>query len=144
MSRGINKVILIGNLGADPDVRSTAGGKAVANLSVATSESWKDRQTGETRENTEWHRVVFFDRTAEVAGQYLRKGSRVYVEGKLQTRKWQDKDGNDRWTTEILGRDLQMLGDGGSDRPQRSAPPQNAGSADQAPPHDNLEDDIPF
>jgi single-strand DNA-binding protein len=101
MARGINKVILVGNLGADPETRYMPSGSAVTNLSVATSESWKDKQTGEQTERTEWHKVVMFDRLAEVAAEYLRKGSQVYIEGKLQTRKWQDRDGNDRWTTEI-------------------------------------------
>lgn len=142
MARGINKAILIGNLGNDPDVRQTAGGMTVANLSVATSESWKDKQTGEQRENTEWHRVVLFGRVADVAAEYLRKGSKVYIEGRIQTRKWEDRDGNDRWTTEIVANDLQMLdgkpGGGGASAPapQPSAPAQPAPS--------DLEDDIPF
>lgn len=110
MARGINKVILIGNLGADPEVRQTANGLAVANLSIATTETWLDKQSGERRENTEWHRVVLFGRTAEVAQQYLRKGSQVYIEGRLQTRKWQDQQGQDRYTTEIICADMQMLG----------------------------------
>ena len=109
MARGINKVILIGNLGADPEVRHTQGGNAVANLSLATSETWRDKTTGETRENTEWHRVVMFGRLGEIAGEYLKKGSKVYIEGRLQTRKWQDRDGNDRYTTEIVGNEMQML-----------------------------------
>ena len=110
MARGINKVILIGNLGADPETRAMPSGATVANLRIATSESWRDKQTGEQQERTEWHRVAFFGRLAEVAGEYLRKGSQVYVEGSLRTRKWQDKQGNDRYSTEIVGNDLQMLG----------------------------------
>jgi single-strand DNA-binding protein len=110
MARGINKVILIGNLGADPETRAMPSGTTVANLRVATSESWRDKQTGEQQERTEWHRVAFFGRLAEVAGEYLRKGSQVYIEGSLRTRKWQDKQGNERYSTEIIGNDLQMLG----------------------------------
>lgn len=107
---GINKVIIVGNLGNDPEMRTMPNGEAVANISVATSESWTDKNTGERREVTEWHRIVFFRRQAEVAGQYLRKGSQVYVEGRLKTRKWQDQNGQDRYTTEIQGDVLQMLG----------------------------------
>ncbi|MEY4762481.1 MAG: hypothetical protein RLZZ200_2337 [Pseudomonadota bacterium] len=110
MARGINKVILIGNLGQDPEVRAMPSGSSVANLRIATTESWRDKQTGENKEVTEWHTVVLFGRTAEVAQQYLRKGSSVYIEGRLRTRKWQDKSGNDRYTTEIVGNDMQMLG----------------------------------
>jgi single-strand DNA-binding protein len=110
MARGVNKVILIGNLGADPETRAMPSGTTVANLRVATSESWRDKQTGEQQERTEWHRVALFGRLAEVAGEYLRKGSQVYIEGSLRTRKWQDKQGNDRYSTEIVGNDLQMLG----------------------------------
>ena len=110
MARGVNKVILIGNLGADPETRAMPSGSTVANLRVATSESWRDKQTGEQQERTEWHRVAFFGRLAEVAGEYLRKGSQVYIEGSLRTRKWQDKQGNERYSTEIVGNDLQMLG----------------------------------
>ena len=110
MARGINKVILIGNLGADPETRAMPSGTTVANLRVATSESWRDKQTGEQQERTEWHRVAFFGRLAEVAGEYLRKGSQVYIEGSLRTRKWQDKQGNERYSTEIIGNDMQMLG----------------------------------
>jgi len=109
MARGINKVILIGNLGQDPDVKYMPNGGAVANVTVATSESWKDKNTGEMQERTEWHRVVFFRRLAEIAGEYLKKGSKVYIEGKLQTRKWQDQSGNDRYTTEIIANEMQML-----------------------------------
>src|SRR6056300_801500 len=119
-SRGINKVIIVGNLGQDPETRHMPSGGAVTNLSIATSETWKDKQTGEQKENTEWHRVVFFNRLAEIAGEYLKKGSKVYVEGRLQTRKWQDKDGNDRYSTEIVANEMQMLdsrggGGGGGD-----------------------------
>lgn len=150
MARGINKVILIGNLGADPETRHTAGGNAVANLSVATSESWRDKASGEMRENTEWHRVVLFGKTAEIAGEYLRKGSKVYLEGRLQTRKWQDRDGNDRWTTEIIANDMQMLDGRGASGAMGSADKdyqrQGSDSRDPAPGPgpEGLEDDIPF
>ena len=110
MSRGINKVILVGNLGQDPEVRYTPGGSPVANVSIATTYSSKDRQSGEQQERTEWHRVVFFNRLAEIVGEYLRKGSQVYVEGRLQTRKWQDQSGQDRWSTEVIASEMQMLG----------------------------------
>ncbi|HTD10971.1 MAG TPA: single-stranded DNA-binding protein [Steroidobacteraceae bacterium] len=110
MARGINKVILIGNLGADPETRAMPSGTTVANLRIATSESWRDKQSGEQQERTEWHRVALFGRLAEIAGEYLRKGSQVYIEGSLRTRKWQDKQGNDRYSTEIIGNELQMLG----------------------------------
>ena len=132
MARGVNKVILIGNLGADPETRAMPSGTTVANLRVATSESWRDKQTGEQQERTEWHRVALFGRLAEVAGEYLRKGSQVYIEGSLRTRKWQDKQGNERYSTEIVGNDLQMLGGrgggagggsgGGGSAPGGSAP----------------------
>lgn len=110
MARGINKVILVGNVGGDPDVKYMPSGSAITNISIATSESWKDKQTGQQQERTEWHRVVFFNRLAEIAGEYLRKGQQVYVEGSLRTRKWQDNNGNDRYTTEIVGNEMQMLG----------------------------------
>ena len=110
MSRGINKAILVGNLGQDPETRSLPSGDAVTNISIATSEQWKDKQSGEQRERTEWHKVAFFGRLAEIAAEYLNKGSLVYVEGKLRTRKWQDRDGKDRWTTEVIADELQMLG----------------------------------
>src|SRR5210317_2582592 len=110
MARGINKVIIVGNLGADPEPRYMPSGSAVTNLSVATSEQWKDKQTGEQKERTEWHKVAMFNRLAEIAAEYLRKGSQVYIEGKLRTRKWQDRNGNDRWTTEIIADEMQMLG----------------------------------
>jgi len=110
MARGINKVILIGNLGADPEVKYLGSGNAVTNLRIATTENWKDRNTGEQVERTEWHNIVLYGRTAEVAGEYLRKGSQIYVEGRLQTRKWQDKEGQERYTTEVVGNEMQMLG----------------------------------
>jgi single-strand DNA-binding protein len=110
MARGINKVILIGNLGQDPETRSTPGGTTVANLRIATSESWRDKQSGEMKEQTEWHTVVCWNRLGEIAGEYLRKGSQVYIEGRLRTRKWQDKSGNDRYSTEIVASEMQMLG----------------------------------
>jgi single-strand DNA-binding protein len=126
MARGVNKVIIVGNLGGDPEVRYLPSGSAVANISVATSESWKDKQSGQTQERTEWHRIVLFNRLAEIVGQYLRKGAKVYIEGSLRTRKWQDANGNDKYTTEIVGSELQMLdskGAGGM-----------GGSADNLPP----------
>jgi len=154
MARGVNKAILVGNLGNDPDMRYTAGGAAVANISVATAESWRDKETGEQQERTEWHRVVFFGRLAEIVGEYLRKGSQVYVEGRIQTRKWQDKDGQDRWSTEIVANELQMLGGkgGGSanyesapqSQPQQSAPAPQAASSPAPAPADDFDDDIPF
>ena len=110
MSRGVNKVILVGNLGQKPEMRYTATQAAVANISIATTESWKDKESGEMRDKTEWHRVVYFGKLAEIVEKYLDKGSSVYIEGKLQTRKWQDKSGADRWTTEIVGNELTMLG----------------------------------
>ncbi len=110
MARGINKVILIGHLGQDPEVRALPSGSSIANLRIATTESWKDKQSGEFKEQTEWHTVVLFGRTAEVAAEYLKKGSQVFIEGRLRTRKWQDKTGNDRYSTEIVGNDMQMLG----------------------------------
>ncbi|MBV8343145.1 MAG: single-stranded DNA-binding protein [Gammaproteobacteria bacterium] len=122
MARGINKVIIIGNLGADPETRAMPSGTTVANLRVATSESWRDKQTGEQQERTEWHRVALFGRLAEIAGEYLRKGSQVYIEGSLRTRKWQDKQGNDRYSTEIVGNDMQMLGGRGGAGAAGAAP----------------------
>ena len=110
MARGVNKVIIVGNLGADPETRAMPSGTTVANLRIATSESWRDKQSGEQQERTEWHRVALFGRLAEIAAEYLRKGSQVYIEGSLRTRKWQDKQGNDRYSTEIVGNDMQMLG----------------------------------
>jgi len=134
----INKAILIGNLGADPEVRYMPSGGAVTTVSVATTRRWKDKQSGEQKEHTEWHRVVFFNRLAEVVGEYLKKGSRVYVEGRIQTRKWQDQSGQDRYSTEIIAEQMQMLsskegGTGNQTPPQQPEPPQN-----------NYDDDIPF
>ncbi len=141
MARGINKVILVGNLGNDPETRYMPSGGAVTNLRIATSESWKDKNTGEQQERTEWHRVAMFGRLAEIAAEYLRKGSQVYLEGSLRTRKWQDKDGNDRWTTEIVANEMQMLGGRAeSSAPARSAP---ADASDSGPPEE-FNDDIPF
>ncbi len=151
MSRGVNKVILIGNLGADPETRYTASGSAVSNIRLATSRNWRDKQSNELREETEWHRVVLFGRLGEVAGEYLRKGARVYVEGRLQTRKWQDQQGQDRWTTEVVAEDMQMLDSraggtasfGDDSRPAaRPAPNKDAGSP--PPADDDFDDDIPF
>ena len=166
MVRGINKVILIGNLGRDPEMRYTANQHPVANFSIATSESWNDRATNERVERTEWHRVVCFQRLAEICGEYLRKGSKVYIEGRLQTRSWEGPDGQTRYATEVVARDMQMLdsrggggdGYGGAPQsgppedygrgPQRSAPaPSQQGPAQQAPAppaDDDFEDDIPF
>jgi single-strand DNA-binding protein len=154
MARGVNKVILIGNLGADPEVRYSPNGSAVTNIRLATSDQWRDKQTGEQQERTEWHRVVFFSRLAEIAGEYLRKGSKVYIEGRLQTRKWQGQDGQDRFTTEIVANDMQMLdgrgemgGGGGGGAPRQA--PRDAGRQPsepepQAGPADDFDDDIPF
>ncbi len=145
MARGINKVILVGNLGSDPEVRYTAGGDAVANVNIATSESWKDKQTGEKQEKTEWHRVVMFRRLGEIAGEYLKKGSQVYVEGRLQTRKWQDKNGNDRYTTEIIANEMQMLGGrSGSASYNNDATPPPARPATASAGAEDFDDDIPF
>lgn len=154
MARGINKVILVGNLGADPEVRYMPSGGAVTNITIATSESWKDKQTGENQERTEWHRVVFFNRLAEIAGEYLRKGSKVYVEGSLRTRKWQDQNNVERYTTEIVAAEMQMLdsrgGQGGgamSNMPSSSAsqPPAHESSMSTANSHEAaFDDDIPF
>ncbi len=160
----LNKVTLIGNLGADPEVRFMPSGGSVANVNLATTRRWKDKQSGERKEATEWHRVIFFNRLAEIAGEYLKKGSQIYIEGRLQTRKWQDKDGQDRYTTEILAEELHMLGSksGGTGNfapeqsygnspamPSRSAPMQknNANTSSNAPPvpeYDDFDDDIPF
>lgn len=124
MARGINKVILIGNLGQDPEVRFTPSGTAVANLNLATTDTWMDRQSGQRQERTEWHRIVLFNKTAEIAQQYLKKGAKVYIEGRLQTRKWQDQNGQDRFSTEIVANDMQML-DGRSGDYQGGGAPQN-------------------
>jgi len=149
MARGINKVILIGNLGQDPEVKYMPNGGAVANVTIATSESWKDKNTGETQEKTEWHRVVFFRRLAEIVGEYLKKGSKVYIEGKLQTRKWQDQSGNDRYTTEIVANEMQMLdsrGGGGDFQPSSasSADSSKQPATASAGGYDDFDDDIPF
>lgn len=151
MARGINKVILIGNLGRDPEVRYTPNGVAVATLTLATSESWKDKQTGENVDRTEWHRVVMFNRLGEIAGEYLRKGAKIYIEGRLQTRKWQDKNtGQDRYTTEIIADSMQMLdgkGAGGNAAPMDAAQNAREESASMPAtntPADNFDDDIPF
>ena len=172
MARGINKAILIGNLGNDPDIRYTASGTAIANISLATAESWRDKNSGEQQERTEWHRIVFFGRLAEVVGEYLRKGSQIYVEGRIQTRKWQDKEGNDRYSTEVVANEMQMLGGrggAGAGAPMNTDLPGQTGSQARAPaarntapppdlsaqagkpaarpgaaPADDFDDDIPF
>ncbi len=156
MARGVNKVILVGNLGRDPEVRYSPNGSAVANVTLATSESWKDKTSGEKQEKTEWHRIVFFGRLAEIAGEYLKKGAQIYVEGRLQTRKWQDKDGHERYTTEIVANEMQMLGSrGGAGVPNNDGfnqdqPAENAGGAGARKPAataaggGDFDDDIPF
>ncbi len=156
MARGINKVIIVGNLGADPEMRYMPSGGAVANLSVATSDTWKDKQTGQAQERTEWHRIIFFNRLAEICGEYLRKGSKIYLEGRLQTRKWQDKNGVERYTTEIVGSEMQMLDsrgagamntfDSNSSMDQASGMgymPSNSASAEPVM-DSGFDDDIPF
>ncbi|HEX5640182.1 MAG TPA: single-stranded DNA-binding protein [Burkholderiaceae bacterium] len=155
----VNKVILIGNLGRDPETRYTADGAAITNITIATSDRWKDKASGEMKESTEWHRVAFFGRLAEIAGEYLKKGRPVYVEGRLRTRKWQDKDGQDRYTTEIVAENMQMLGsregmgggapdfEGGSEEPRapaRAAPSKPAGAGKPASSMADMDDDIPF
>ena len=166
MARGINKVIIVGNVGGDPETRYMPSGSAVTNLTIATNESWKDKQTGEQKERTEWHRVAMFNRLAEIAAEYLRKGSQVYIEGKLRTRKWQDKSGQDRYTTEIIADEMQMLGgrggsggggnfgggsqDGGQGGGQSGGQSggqgggQGGGNAPPQPGPDDFDDDIPF
>ena len=149
MARGVNKVILIGNLGQDPDTKYMPSGSAVTNLSIATSESFKDKETGEQQERTEWHRVAMFGRLAEIAGEYLRKGSQVYIEGRLRTRKWQDKQGQDRYSTEIVADQMQMLGSRGagmsaSAEGAASERPAAAKARTAAEPAAELDDDIPF
>ncbi|MEM7259371.1 MAG: single-stranded DNA-binding protein [Pseudomonadota bacterium] len=161
MARGVNKVILVGNCGQDPESKYMPSGNAVTNVSIATSETWKDKQTGQPQERTEWHRVVFFNRLGEIAGEYLRKGSKVYVEGSLRTRKWQDKSGQDRYTTEIVASEMQMLdsrGGAGGGYEQGGAPYQQAAVQQQAQSHqqaapqaapagdnfNDFDDDIPF
>ena len=153
MSRGINKVIIVGNCGQDPETRHLPSGGAVTNVSIATSEAWKDKNTGEQKERSEWHRVVFFNRLAEIAGEYLKKGSKVYVEGSLRTRKWQAQDGSDRYSTEIVASEMQMLDSRGQDSQQSAAvsPPSVAQPSTQTnqsqqfqQPEDLGQDDIPF
>ena len=162
MARGVNKVILIGNLGKDPETRYMPSGSAVTNLTLATSESWKDKQTGENQERTEWHKVAMFGKLAEIAAEYLRKGSQVYIEGKLRTRKWQDKEGKDRWTTEIVADEMNMLGgkgggaSAGSGAPGAAAASGSGGGGgggsgsgraavnDSGAPPGDFDDDIPF
>lgn len=154
-SRGVNKVIIVGNLGKDPEVRYMPSGGAVTNITVATSEVWKDKQTGNNQERTEWHRIVFFNKLAEIAGEYLKKGSKVYLEGSLRTRKWQGQDGQDRYTTEIVASEMQMLDsrsggtanfDSAAQSPQNQySAPSNQGGAPSAVPVDApFDDDIPF
>ena len=155
MARGVNKVILVGNLGADPETRSMPSGMTVTNIRIATSESWKDKSSGAQQERTEWHSVALFGRLGEIAAEYLRKGSQVFVEGKLRTRKWQDKQGNDRFTTEIIADNLQMLGargggaagaGAGAERGGASAPPRDDYDQSPAPAggKEDFDDDIPF
>jgi len=154
MARGINKVILVGNLGKDPEMKYTASGAAFLIIAAATTESWNDKQTGEKVDKTEWHRVVFFRRLAEIVGEYLRKGSQVYIEGKLQTRKWQDQNGQDRYTTEIVASEMQMLGGRGGEgggRAQgggggfRNKPPEQQAQSQPKPDNGGFDDDdIPF
>lgn len=161
MARGVNKVILVGNLGNDPETRYLPSGGAVTNITIATSESWKDKQTGEAQERTEWHKVVFFNQLAEIAGKYLKKGSKVYIEGSLRTRKWQDQAGQDRWTTEIVAGEMQMLdsrnagggsaggdnnygGDYSQQAPSTPRQQQQAAPAMAAPSFETFDDDIPF
>ncbi len=168
MARGVNKAILVGNLGRDPEVRYTPSGSAVANVTIATSEQWKDKQTGEQQEKTEWHRVVFFNRLAEVVAEYVKKGQQIYVEGRIQTRKWQDKEtGQDRYTTEIVANEMQMLGGrsgggaasgfdqgmdqsqpaqaaGGGQPQQAATKAQPASAPAQGGAYDDFDDDIPF
>jgi single-strand DNA-binding protein len=156
MARGVNKVILVGNLGKDPETRYMPSGSAVTNLTLATSESWKDKQSGEQQERTEWHKIAMFGRLAEIAAEYLRKGSQVYIEGKLRTRKWQDKEGKDRWTTEIVADEMQMLGSkgGGASAGAGAGAGAMGGAAaagggraavnDSGAPPGDFDDDIPF
>tara|TARA_B110000495_G_C23043036_1_gene627330 strand:+ start:8826 stop:9299 length:474 start_codon:yes stop_codon:yes gene_type:complete len=157
MARGINKVIIVGNVGGDPETRYMPSGSAVTNLTIATNESWKDKATGEQKERTEWHRVAMFNRLAEIAAEYLRKGSQVYIEGKLRTRKWQDKSGQDRYTTEIIADEMQMLGGrggssggnfgSGQQGDASSGGNQQGQSGSNVPPQpgpDDFDDDIPF
>lgn len=158
MARGVNKVILIGNLGNEPEVRYTPGGSAVASVSLATSETWRDKQSGELQDRTEWHRVVFFNRLAEIVGEYLHKGSKIYVDGSLRTRKWQDKTGVDRYTTEIIANEMHMLDNrtgptnSGGGAKEKFAPPMNesreepinSNNSDMHHESHMIDDDIPF
>ena len=163
MSRGVNKVIIVGNLGKDPETRYMPSGSAVTNLSIATTEAWKDKQSGDQQERTEWHKVAMFGRLAEIAAEYLRKGSQVYIEGKLRTRKWQDKEGKDRWTTEIVADEMQMLGSKGGGAAAGAGAMAGAGASggssgggsgssgggraavnDSGAPPGDFDDDIPF
>ena len=152
MARGVNKVIIVGNLGKDPETRYMPSGSAVTNLRIATSESWKDKVSGEQQERTEWHAVAMFGRLAEIAAEYLRKGSQVYIEGKLRTRKWQDKEGKDRYTTEIVADEMQMLGSKGGGAGMSSSAPAGGGKrtaaavndSDGGGPPGDFDDDIPF
>ena len=157
MARGVNKVILVGNLGKDPEVRYMPSGGAVANTTLATSESWKDKQSGETQERTEWHNLTFYGKVAEIAGEYLKKGSQIYVEGSIRTEKWQDKEGKDRFTTKIIVSDMQMLGSrSGAGAPsgeslrsssmssQAEASPSRSSAGASSAKTDQFDDDIPF
>ena len=154
MARGVNKVIIVGNLGADPEVRYLPSGAAVTNIRVATSEGWKDKQSGETQERTEWHRIVFFNRLAEIASEYLKKGSKVYIEGSLRTNKWQDQSGNERFTTEIIANSMQMLdtkgGGGNYDAQSSSSSSASSSYSKESVPTSEpamaveFDDDIPF
>ncbi|GIR17642.1 MAG: single-stranded DNA-binding protein [Gammaproteobacteria bacterium] len=139
MSNGVNKVLIIGNLGSDPEIKYTKAGDPVANLSIATSESWKDKNSGDLQEKVEWHRVVMFSRLAEIAEQYLKKGSKVFVEGKLQTRKWQDQEGKDRYTTEVVAKEMTMLDSRSTSQAQENSP-----KVESDKPKDDFEEDIPF
>lgn len=147
MARGINKVILVGNLGADPEMRYMPSGGAVANVTIATSESWKDKQTGVSQERTEWHKVAMFNRLAEITGEYLKKGAKVYIEGSLRTRKWQDKNGQDRYTTEIIASEMQMLDGRGAGAGAASMGAPMAREESQMPAmaeSEEFDDQIPF
>ena len=139
MSNGVNQVLIIGNLGSDPEIKYTKAGDPVANLSIATSESWKDKNSGDLQEKVEWHRVVMFSRLAEIAEQYLKKGSKVFVEGKLQTRKWQDQEGKDRYTTEVVAKEMTMLDSRSTSQAQENSP-----KVESEKPKDDFEEDIPF
>ena len=139
MSNGVNKVLIIGNLGSDPEIKYTKAGDPFANLSIATSESWKDKNSGDLQEKVEWHRVVMFSRLAEIAEQYLKKGSKVFVEGKLQTRKWQDQEGKDRYTTDVVAKEMTMLDSRSTSQAQENSP-----KVESDKPKDDFEEDIPF